>query len=257
MCVKGLYIIAVLFGLAASGVLQVNGMRVYTSGDVEAVNGTDVRLKCTFDSSAKINPDLVIISWTFKPLSGGPIIRIFHYQQKPYPPPDGIFKKRVSWAGDIMGNDASIILREVKFIYNGTYTCQVTNPPDVHGPVGEIHLRVVKTASFNELLFLVLAIGGGIAAVVFCLIVIVSCRRCKRKHRQRQLEGDEEVPRKERKDPTACHPSKAIHLYLSETSIEIDSSDGMISDPSTGDPSSSEDDDDDDDDDDDVGDDSD
>uniref|UniRef100_A0A3B3XUL8 Ig-like domain-containing protein n=1 Tax=Poecilia mexicana TaxID=48701 RepID=A0A3B3XUL8_9TELE len=187
---------------AFAGVLQVSGMRVYTSGDVEAVNGTDVRLKCTFDSSAKINPELVIVSWTFKPLSGGRPV-FMYLCQKPYLPPDGIFKKRVHWAGDIMGSDASIILREVKFIYNGTYTCQVTNPPDVHGPVGEIRLRVVKTASFNELLYLVLAIGGGIAAVVFCLIVIVSCRRCKRKHRQRQLEGDEEVPRKERKDPTA------------------------------------------------------
>lgn len=40
----------------------------------------------------------------------------------------------------------------------------------------------------------------------------------------------------------ACpsHPSRAIHLYLSETSIEIDSSDGMISEASTKDPSSSE-----------------
>lgn len=39
----------------------------------------------------------------------------------------------------------------------------------------------------------------------------------------------------------ACssHPSRAIHLYKSETSIEIDSSDGMISEASTKDPSSS------------------
>lgn len=37
------------------------------------------------------------------------------------------------------------------------------------------------------------------------------------------------------------HPARAIHLYMSQTSIEIDSSDGMISDPSTKDPSSSED----------------
>lgn len=37
------------------------------------------------------------------------------------------------------------------------------------------------------------------------------------------------------------HPSRAVHLYLSETSIEIDSSDGMISDPSTPSSSSSED----------------
>lgn len=36
------------------------------------------------------------------------------------------------------------------------------------------------------------------------------------------------------------HPSRAIHLYLSETSVEIDSSDGMISEASTKDPSSSE-----------------
>lgn len=36
------------------------------------------------------------------------------------------------------------------------------------------------------------------------------------------------------------HPARAVHLYLSETSIEIDSSDGMISEASTKDPSSSE-----------------
>lgn len=40
--------------------------------------------------------------------------------------------------------------------------------------------------------------------------------------------------------PTPSHPSRAVHLYLSETSVEIDSSDGMISEASTKDPSSSE-----------------
>ncbi|KAJ0063837.1 hypothetical protein NL108_011097, partial [Boleophthalmus pectinirostris] len=70
---------------------------------------------------------------------------IFFYQQKPYPPIDGAFRKRVVWAGDIMGRDASIIIREVKFTYNGTYTCKVNNPPDVHGTVGEIRLQVVAT----------------------------------------------------------------------------------------------------------------
>lgn len=44
-----------------------------------------------------------------------------------------------------MGRDASIIIQEVKFIYNGTFVCQVKNPPDVHGPSGEIRLRVVTT----------------------------------------------------------------------------------------------------------------
>lgn len=58
------------------------------------------------------------------------------------------------------------------------------------------------TASFSELVLLALAIGGGITAVVIILIIILSCRRCK-KRRLRQLEGNEEAPRKERKDPTA------------------------------------------------------
>ena len=44
--------------------------------------------------------------------------------------------------------------------------------------------------------------------------------------------------------PSVCvcpsHPSRSFHLYMSETSIEIDSSDGMISEASTKDPSSSE-----------------
>ncbi|KAM3615346.1 uncharacterized protein V6R79_000699 [Siganus canaliculatus] len=201
MCVKGLWFLAVLSGLAASGVLQVSGMRIYTAGDVEAVNGTDVRLKCTFQSSAPIDPNKVVVSWTFRPLKPGREESVFHYQLRPYPPPDGIFRKRVAWAGDVMGRDASIILHQVKFTYNGTYVCQVKNPPDVHGAVGEIRLRVVTTASFSELLILALAIGGGITGVVFLLIVIVTCRRCKK--RQRHLEGSEEVPRKERKDPTA------------------------------------------------------
>uniref|UniRef100_H3C130 Ig-like domain-containing protein n=1 Tax=Tetraodon nigroviridis TaxID=99883 RepID=H3C130_TETNG len=179
------------------GVLQVGGMHVYTPGDVEAVNGTDVRLKCTFYSSAPINPNTVVISWSFRPLKPGREESVFHYQQRPYPPPDGIFRKRVVWAGDVMGRDASIILQQVKFTYNGTYVCQVKNPPDVHGPSGEIRLRVVTTASFSELLLLALAIGGGITAVVILLIIIVSCRRCK-KRRQRPRDRGEEAPRKER-----------------------------------------------------------
>lgn len=57
--------------LHVAGVLQVSGMRIYTSGDVEAVNGTDVRLRCTFQTSAPINADAVMISWTFRPLKPG------------------------------------------------------------------------------------------------------------------------------------------------------------------------------------------
>uniref|UniRef100_A0A3B3D5W9 Myelin protein zero like 2 n=1 Tax=Oryzias melastigma TaxID=30732 RepID=A0A3B3D5W9_ORYME len=185
----------------AAGVLPVAGMRIYTPGDVEAVNGTDVRLKCTFDSQIPINPRSLTVSWTFKPLTKGREESVFYYHEKPYPPPDGLFRKRVSWAGDVMGRDASIIIKEVKFTYNGTYTCQVKNPPDAHGALGEIRLLVVTTASFSELLLLAFAIGGGITVLVILLLVIVSLRKYRRRHREQG--GIEEAPRKERKDPTA------------------------------------------------------
>lgn len=53
-----------------------------------------------------------------------------------------------------MGRDASIIIRQVKFTFNGTYICQVKNPPDVHGTVGEIRLRVVTTGEQARFTFL-------------------------------------------------------------------------------------------------------
>lgn len=83
--------------------------------------------------------------------------QLFHYQQRAYPPVEGIFRKRIEWAGDVTGGDASIIIKEVKFIYNGTYICQVKNPPDVHGPVGEIRLRVVLSGT-----------GGGLLSSLSC-----------------------------------------------------------------------------------------
>uniref|UniRef100_A0A8C1JLP3 Ig-like domain-containing protein n=1 Tax=Cyprinus carpio TaxID=7962 RepID=A0A8C1JLP3_CYPCA len=101
----------------------VSGIRVFTAGDVTAVNGTDVRLKCTFQSSAAIRASSVAVSWTFRP---------------PFAPSEGRFKKKVEWAGDISGRDASVVLRRVPFSFNGTFSCQVKNPPDVHGNVGVV-----------------------------------------------------------------------------------------------------------------------
>lgn len=57
--------------LYIAGVLQVSGMRIYTPADVEAVNGTDVRLKCTFQSTSAINADAISVSWSFRPLIPG------------------------------------------------------------------------------------------------------------------------------------------------------------------------------------------
>lgn len=70
-------------------------------------------------------------------------MQLFHYQGEPFPPKTGQFKGHVAWTGDLLKNDGSITLNDVQFSFNGTYTCQVRNPPDVHGYTGEIRLEVV------------------------------------------------------------------------------------------------------------------
>ncbi|ROL54684.1 Myelin protein zero-like protein 2 [Anabarilius grahami] len=123
----------------------VAGIRVFTAGEVKAVNGTDVRLKCTFQTSSAIRAASVTVSWSFRPLGPGQEETVFYYQEKPFPPVEGRFRKKVDWAGDVSGRDGSIVLRKVPFSFNGTFSCQVKNPPDVHGNVGEVRLRVVTT----------------------------------------------------------------------------------------------------------------
>ncbi|KAE8592469.1 hypothetical protein XENTR_v10018764 [Xenopus tropicalis] len=136
VCTLHLAVLGCLLGTACS-------IEVITSKELEAINGTDTRLKCTFSSSAPVG-DNVIIAWMFRPISGGDDQTIFYYHKNPYPPTDGHFQGRAVWDGNIMRNDASIVIRNIQSTDNGTYLCQVKNPPDVHVEMGEIQVRVVN-----------------------------------------------------------------------------------------------------------------
>lgn len=71
-------------------------------------------------------------------------LQVFCYLKEPYELPTGRFKERVTWDGNIERNDASIVIWNLQPTDNGTFTCQVKNPPDVYGTIGEVRLRVVQ-----------------------------------------------------------------------------------------------------------------
>lgn len=73
------------------------------------------------------------------------LLKVFYFHDKPFPPSEGRFQNKVLFVGDVSSSDASILLRDVTFSFNGTFSCQVKNPPDVHGNVGEVQLRVVAS----------------------------------------------------------------------------------------------------------------
>jgi len=51
--------------------VDVSGVEIFTPKYVEAVNGSDVRLKCTFRSTHAISPKTATVSWHFRPLDQG------------------------------------------------------------------------------------------------------------------------------------------------------------------------------------------
>ncbi|KAM9468916.1 myelin protein zero-like protein 2 [Clarias gariepinus] len=188
MCLKWVlhFLLFPLVLLFMSGQHGALAMQVYTSGRVQAVNGTDVRLKCTFQSTHPIKSKSLTISWTFRPLRHGTEETVFYFHEKEFPPSVGRFQKKVEFKGDIFSSDASILVRDVMFSYNGTFSCQVKNPPDVHGNVGEVQLQVVTSAPFSEIVILAVGIGGAVLMAVFILAICVSIRRCRKLKRMEQ-----------------------------------------------------------------------
>lgn len=189
-----------LGGLALPGVQHVSGIDIFTPGEIEAVNGTDVRLKCTFSSSHPVAPRSFSVSWYFRPLQPGPDESVFYYDTAPYPPSVGRFKGHVVWSGDVLRKDASITLQDVPPTFNGTYICQVRNPPDVHGSNGEILLKVVNKVSLSEISILAIAVGGAIVAILILLGIFVAVKV----YRTRHIDSDVEMHSREQewKDPT-------------------------------------------------------
>jgi len=57
--------------------------------------------------------------------------------------PASAFQDRLEFIGDVNKKDASIQLLDAQFSDNGTYFCDVKNPPDISGTPARTELRVV------------------------------------------------------------------------------------------------------------------
>ncbi|XP_026536805.1 myelin protein zero-like protein 2 [Notechis scutatus] len=165
------------FFLLALG--PVAALETFTPGTLEALNGTDVRLKCTFRSPVPAGPKLTV-SWYFQSELKEPLEAVLYYNHRAYPSKSGRFLDRITWDGNVHKNDASIMLHNVSPKDNGTFQCHVKNPPDVDGIIGEIRLSVVLKRSFSEVHILVLTIGISCAAMVLLVVVVVIWRHWRR-----------------------------------------------------------------------------
>ncbi|XP_054899867.1 myelin protein zero-like protein 2b [Poeciliopsis prolifica] len=183
-----LWFLVFLGGFVIPGVQHVWGIEIFTTSEVEAVNGTSVTLKCTFSSTQTVSLQTVTVIWDFQSITSKQTERILYYQGEPYPPNTGLFKGRVKWSGDILRKDASITLNDVRPTFNGTYTCQVANPPDVHGNTGETILRVVNKVPLSEISLLAAAVGGSCAVILVFLGIFIAVKMYRRPKKEKDIE---------------------------------------------------------------------
>uniref|UniRef100_A0A3P9JG61 Myelin protein zero-like 1 like n=1 Tax=Oryzias latipes TaxID=8090 RepID=A0A3P9JG61_ORYLA len=153
---------------------QTCGLDVQADPEVIVQNGTTGVLRCSFKSSEVVTKRTTV-TWKFQ--SNQPnsrfydaphVVSIFYFSDGQGYPGLEEFKERVQFIGDINKRDVSIQLSPTQFSDNGTFICDVKNPPDVSGTQAETLLRVVLKESLPQ------KNTGVIVAAVFLLLFIYS-----------------------------------------------------------------------------------
>uniref|UniRef100_A0A8C9JNY2 Myelin protein zero n=1 Tax=Panthera tigris altaica TaxID=74533 RepID=A0A8C9JNY2_PANTA len=151
---------------------------VYTDKEVHGAVGSRVTLHCSFWSSEWISDD-ISFTWRYQPEGGRDAISIFHYAKgQPYIDEVGTFKERIQWVGDPHWKDGSIVIHNLDYSDNGTFTCDVKNPPDIVGKTSQVTLYVFEKVPTRYGVVLGAVIGGVLGVVLLLLLLFYLTRYC-------------------------------------------------------------------------------
>ncbi|XP_031245031.1 myelin protein P0 [Mastomys coucha] len=151
---------------------------VYTDREVYGAVGSQVTLHCSFWSSEWVSDD-ISFTWRYQPEGGRDAISIFHYAKgQPYIDEVGTFKERIQWVGDPRWKDGSIVIHNLDYSDNGTFTCDVKNPPDIVGKTSQVTLYVFEKVPTRYGVVLGAVIGGILGVVLLLLLLFYLIRYC-------------------------------------------------------------------------------
>ncbi|XP_007247338.2 myelin protein zero-like 1 like [Astyanax mexicanus] len=167
LVLTGSFLICAIIGMHPAA-----GIDVSTAGEMFVENGTTGTLKCSFKSTEVVSSQ-ASVSWSFIP-EGSPEstgVAIFYYTGgRAFPDNSPQFKARVQWAGDMNKKDASIRVNQMQFLDNGTYSCDVKNPPDISGKPSLIKVWVVNREALPQTSPVVI-VGAVIGAIIGVIII--------------------------------------------------------------------------------------
>ncbi|XP_075998179.1 sodium channel regulatory subunit beta-2-like isoform X1 [Genypterus blacodes] len=191
---------AVLLLLSLSGC---SCMDVIVPRDVNALNGTTVKIPCTFTSCYKIDFTKFAMNWTYKEtLNDTEEMFMTYYSKRGMVPlrPDR-FGERVVFAGNLDKNDLSITLSDVQPEDKGFYYCYVRNPPDRINGIGEIQLHVVTELAPPRDSTIAVAIGASVGGALALLILSMVVVKCLRRHQKQELMSEEKMEEEGKLEP--------------------------------------------------------
>ncbi|TDH15124.1 hypothetical protein EPR50_G00028270 [Perca flavescens] len=224
------HVVLLLYLIGFFAPCLVSSITVSTPVELHASKGDTVTLSCTYTSTSRPTSKMTV-DWSYRPQSGGPPLTFFHFSSRAFPPLDGQFTGRIRWQGTPSRGDASISLINATLKDNGTYTCSVRNPPDVHGsPTAHTVLTVtpkVPSIRFSDVAVLLAFVLLPSAIITLILIGRMLCPK-KRRNQSKAYRSPIEVTEGEE---YGIHPPEAkekrascCNLYLMD--LEDEDEDG-------------------------------
>lgn len=221
--ISALNVVLLLYLLGLFAPSLVSSITVSTPAELHGSKGDTVALACTFASTSTPTSKMTV-DWSYRPQTGGPPLTFFHFSSRAFPPMNGQFTNRIQWQGIPARGDASISLLNATLSDNGTYTCSVRNPPDVHGSPNS-HTVLTVTPKAPSIRFSDVAVLLAFILLPSAIITLVLIGRmlCPKKQQNQSkayrspievTEGEEygiHPPGANEKKPTCCA------LYLMDT----------------------------------------
>ncbi|KAI4885876.1 hypothetical protein NFI96_032825 [Prochilodus magdalenae] len=174
-------------------------MDVLVAQQINALNGTMVRISCSFTSCYRLDPTKFAMNWTYQETFNDTEEMFMTFKNKITPLRTDRFGDRVKFAGNLDKNDISITISDVQLTDEGIYNCYVRNPPDRIQGHGVIQLSVVTELPPPRDSTIAVAIGasvGGMLALVILSMVVV---KCVRRQKKQELISDEQKMEEEGK----------------------------------------------------------
>ncbi|KAK1147724.1 sodium channel subunit beta-2-like [Acipenser oxyrinchus oxyrinchus] len=176
-CFLGLSLILIVAPPASS-------MEVMVTHNINALNGSTVKLACNFNSCYRVDKSKFSMNWTYQECFNCTEELFLLYKHKDINLWHPRFGGRVVFTGNPDKNDVSVTISEVQLSDEGVYHCYVKNPPDRQLGHGVINFNVITEVPPERDSTIAVIIGasvGGLLAVLILAMVVVKCLRRRKK----------------------------------------------------------------------------